>query len=201
MDDLATGIPDRMDRRDDLVRTFTPVRLRHHDSVSRLHAGDTTGVRRDTRSLLFAVGTLFVGIAVLLVVFIVAIPSLSRSGRVESRIGPGVFDAGPADQRAAAIADGGPLLFSDVATGQLDIWLQHVGQDPGSGWVAFAARRDGTSRDCTTRWDPYTATFTDPCDGTEIPPDGSGLTHYRVEVDADGYIAIDFKTEPDENRD
>lgn len=168
-----------------------------HDSESRLHAGDTTGVKRDTRSLLIAVGTLFAGITVLLVTFILALPSLSGSGKVESRIGAGVFDAGPADQRAATIARGGPLLFSDVAAGQLDIWLQHTGDDPDSGWVAFAARRQDASRECTLRWDPDSSVFTDPCDGTEISPDGEGMTHYAVEVNEDGYLVIDFKTSPD----
>ena len=55
---------------------------------------------------------------------------------------------------SAEIAEGGPVLFSDVAGGSRDIILQHLGTDPDSGWLAFEARRAGQDRRCFFEWRP-----------------------------------------------
>src|SRR5690606_1440144 len=102
------------------------------------------------------------------------------------------FDAGPAESRARAVEQDGPILFADAGGGSRDIYLQHVGDDPRAGWLAFDARKPGASRACTLEWAAGADRFVDPCDGTPGPPDGGGLIHYEVEVTEDGNVIVDF---------
>lgn len=146
---------------------------------------------------MFAVGVLVLGIALVLVVFVLAVPSLTRSGKLEVHLGADTFDAGPAGQRAAAIAVGGPILLPDVASGQRDIWLQHGGEAETEGWSAFDARKPGSSRDCTLRWEGARSAFTDPCDGSVVPADGTGLVHYAVSITDDGRLIVDLRSTND----
>jgi hypothetical protein len=64
----------------------------------------------------------------------------------------------------------------------------------------FDARRPGTGRECTLRWQPGTdsgeGSFVDPCDGTIVPADGGGLPHYDVEVNDDGTLIVDLVMRP-----
>lgn len=148
--------------------------------------------RRNPRSMVLAVAGIVLGIALVLVLFVVAIPSLTESGKVEVKLGPDTFDAGPAPARAASIRKDGPLLFSDVASGQRDIFIQHLGDDDNTGWQAFDARRPGTDRACTLRWNADSSVFDDPCDGSTVPADGEGLVHYPAEVTKDGNVVVDL---------
>jgi len=147
---------------------------------------------RSPRSMVLAVAGMVAGIILVLVVFVVAIPSLTESGKVEVKLGPDTFDAGQADQRAPSIERDGPLLFSDVASGQRDVYVQHLGDDVATGWLAFDARRAGTDRSCTLHWNRDTSVFNDPCDGSTVPADGEGLVHYPVEVTKDGNVVVDL---------
>lgn len=135
------------------------------------------------------------GIIAVVALFVVAIPSLTESNRIEVRLGDDVFVAGNAAARSAAIAADGPILLADVASGDRDVYLQHLGDDPNEGWLVFDARRPGTSRDCTLVWGD--GQFTDPCDDTVVPADGSGLPAYNVSVDDDGRVVIDLVMRPD----
>ena len=137
---------------------------------------------RNPRTVALGLMGVVVGIVLLLVVFVYAIPSLTESGDVKVKLGTDTFDAGLSDKRAETIRRGGPLLFSDVASGQNDIYLQHLGDDDATGWLAFDARRPGTTRDCTLKWDGDAGQFTDPCDGTVVAADGTGLKQYQVVV-------------------
>jgi hypothetical protein len=141
-----------------------------------------------------AVAGLVVGIVLVLVVFILAIPNLTESGQVEVQLGPESYDAGPAAERADEIADRGPILLPDVASNDRDIYLQHVGDDPNSGWFVFDAREADASRDCTLEWRGAARTFYDPCDGSSIGETGDGLTQYTVEVTDAGRVVITFRT-------
>lgn len=127
--------------------------------------------------------------------FLFALPSLNESGKVEVKLGADTFDAGNKDLRAASIAADGPILFSDVASGQRDIYLQHTGDSPDRGWLAFDARKAGQGRDCTLRWQSGERVFTDPCDGTVVPADGTGLVQYPVTVTEAGNVVIDLNAE------
>ena len=147
---------------------------------------------RSTRTVVIGVAGLVLGLVLLVVVFVFAVPSLSESGKVQVKLGSDRFDAGLATKRADAIRRDGPILFSDVASGQHDIFLQHLGDDDKTGWSAFDARRAGQSRDCTLKWDSQDNQFNDPCDGSTVPADGAGLQHYKVVVTDVGTVVINL---------
>jgi hypothetical protein len=147
---------------------------------------------RNPRTLVLALAGVVVGIVLLLVVFVFAIPSLTESGSVKVKLGTDTFDAGLTTKRADAIRRDGPILFSDVASGQNDIFLQHLGDDDATGWLAFDARRTGTTRDCTLHWSSDAGQFVDPCDDTIGPADGEGLKQYQVVVTEAGTVVINL---------
>lgn len=155
--------------------------------------------KRTSRSVVLAVAGIVVGIVLVLGLFVVAIPSLTESGKVEVKLGSDTYDAGSASARSRNIADGGPLLFSDVSSGKRDIYLQHIGDDISKGWYAFDARRAGQPRDCTLSWQPAESNFRDPCDGTIVPADGTGVSAYAVTITDKGKVIVDLRGEnPDE---
>jgi hypothetical protein len=148
--------------------------------------------RRTSRSVVLAVAGVAVGIILVLGLFVVAIPSLTESGTIEVQLGSDTYDAGGAASRSENIRDGGPLLFSDVSSGNRDIYLQHIGDDIESGWFAFDARRVGQSRNCTLEWRPAESNFRDPCDGTVVAADGAGQPSYPVTITDRGKVVIDL---------
>lgn len=147
---------------------------------------------RTPRSIILAVAGVALGLILVLVLFIFAIPSLTESGKVEVKLGSDTYDAGSTSSLARSIDSAGPLLLPDVSGGKRDVYLQHLGDDETAGWYAFDARRTGQSRDCSLRWRPDTADFADPCDGTIVPSDGAGLLAYRVTVSDNGRVVVDF---------
>lgn len=149
--------------------------------------------KRTSRSVVLAVAGIAIGITLVLVLFVVAIPSLTESGKVEVKLGSDTYDAGSASARARNIADGGPLLFSDVSSGNRDIYLQHIGDDEKTGWSAFDARRPGQGRNCTLTWQPSLSNFRDPCDGTIVEADGTGLLSYPVTITDKGKVIVDLR--------
>lgn len=153
--------------------------------------------KRTSRSIVLGVAGVVVGVALVLLLFVVAIPSLTESGKVQVKLGSDTYDAGSASARARNIADGGPLLFSDVSSGKRDIWLQHTGDDDATGWSAFDARRPGQGRSCTLEWRSGSQDFRDPCDGTIVPADGDGLLSYPVTITDKGKVVIDLNPDRD----
>lgn len=145
---------------------------------------------RSGRSLVLGVTGLVVGLIAVLALFIFAIPTLTEQERIEVRLGDDVFVAGSADRLAEAIREDGPIPFADVAGGDRDVYLQHLGDEPTEGWFVFDARRSGQPRDCTLEWTGEH--FEDPCDGTEVSADGEGLEQYLVEVTEDEEVVIDL---------
>jgi len=107
-------------------------------------------------------------------------------------LGDATFNDLDADSTAGTIDEIGPLLFSDVAGGDDDIIVQHLGDDPDEGWLAFAARAPGADRDCFVEWQPDDEQFEDTCTGDTYPPDGEGLTQYEAIVE-DGRVVIDLQ--------
>ena len=116
---------------------------------------------------------------------------LASRGDVKLQGDP-VFDAGRTDSQAPAIARDGPILLGDVAGGDRDVYLQHLGTDEDRGWVAFDTRPPGASRDCAVRWVPDDEAFEDPCSGDRYPASGEGLRQYPVTVD-DGRLRVDLR--------
>ncbi len=118
---------------------------------------------------------------------------LADSGGVDVQLGSDVFEAGEAERIADEIADRGPILYSDVAGGSRDLYLVHVGDDPTTGWSAFAAQRPGAPRECFLEWDAEEEVFVDNCDGTTIARTGEGLTPYPVHLeDDDSRVVVDL---------
>lgn len=123
------------------------------------------------------------GIAVVaaIVIGVIAIELGTRSNTLV--LGDTNFGSIYAVNMADEIEENGPILWPDIASGSRDIWLQHLGDDPGAGWIAFDARPPGTSRDCAVQWSITDRTFTDPCAGTTYPSDGDGLPPIPVYID------------------
>lgn len=110
------------------------------------------------------------------------------------------FSAGEAGSLAEVIESEGPLPLSDVASGDRDIILQHVGDDDTTGWRAFAARPPTVGRHCVATWLADRQEFelqsqdpdvTDPCPAEIYPADGEGLTQLPVVIQ-DGIVTIDI---------
>lgn len=150
------------------------------------------GARPDLRSVIM------VGLAGVVVALglLGAVLLLTRGGTdVEIRLGDRDFRDMETGRISAEIADRGPILFGDVADGSLDIILQHVGDDPESGWLAFEARRPGQSRDCFFEWREEHADFVNTCDPDDtVDAAGSGLRHFGVAV-VDGDVRVDISPE------
>lgn len=150
--------------------------------------------RRSTRSLILGITGLVVGLVLVIVLFVLAIPTLTEQDRIEVRLGDDVFVAGNAGRLSAQVAADGPVLLPDVANGARDVYLQHVGDDPATGWLVFDARRPGTDRQCTLTW--VGNGFEDPCDGSSVPADGGDLRAYDVSVNDDGDVVVDLVMRP-----
>ena len=122
-----------------------------------------------------------------------AVLLLTRTGTdVEIRLGDRDFRDMEIGRISAEIDDRGPILFGDVADGSLDIILQHLGDDPETGWFAFEARRAGQSRDCFFRWRPEQADFVNTCDPDDIvDATGTGVRQFEVAV-VDGDVRVDI---------
>jgi len=80
---------------------------------------------------------------------------LARSSdSVIFQMGDTQFDAGFIGRQSAEITSGGPILYPDAgSSGERDIYVQHIGDDPEVGWLAFSARRTGDPRQCSVLWD------------------------------------------------
>ncbi len=127
----------------------------------------------------------------------------NSSDTVELNLGDRFFDAGFIGRQSEEIAARGPLLYSDVGGGQRDLFIQHIGDDPEVGWLAFSARRVGDPRDCSAVWDPERRVFdlvssTDRvCDQVTFSELGCGLFRYPVEV-IDGKVTVFLNEDFDE---
>ncbi len=99
------------------------------------------------------------------------------------------------DRLSDDIADVGPLLFGDLVGRDRDIYLQHIGDDPTTGWYAFAARTIDSPRDCFATWEAAEQHFTDSCSDTVYDETGDGLPHYPVSVSDDGQLSIDINAD------
>ena len=113
----------------------------------------------------------------------------------EAPIGDEAFEVGDYERLLARIQrDGAPLLFPDLLVGgDLDIYVNHVGPGPQEGWLAFAARRPGSDRSCTLRWERDATRFVDPCTGQAYGPDGAGLPAFPTEITESGDLVVHLR--------
>ena len=82
--------------------------------------------------------------------------------------------------------------------------VNHVGDDPETGWVAVLAIAPGTDS-CIVDWDNDDGLFRD-CEGETYPPDGEGLDQFATRVEDDTlYIDLgrgrDDEQAPDDTTD
>ena len=139
------------------------------------------------------------GVAAGLVLVAVMVWLAGPSGQVEVRLGDRDFRELDAARISAEIAERGPVLFSDVAGGSRDIILQHLGDDPESGWLAFEARRAGQDRRCFFEWRSEGGEavegggqFVNSCDHDDVvDARGTGLVQFPVTV-VDGDVRVDI---------
>lgn len=116
----------------------------------------------------------------------------ARSGRARSHLGASVFRIGNAKTYAGVVDRHGPQLFADLRGGNLDLYIEHLGDDR---WAAFEAHVPSEDHvRCQLRWHADSREFTDPCTGRTFRPDGAGLPHFRVIVTARGTLEIDLST-------
>lgn len=144
------------------------------------------------RQLVFLFVATILGI-VAMVFLVTRTADLAQSGDVQLNIGDQVFAPGNVDRLADDIErQNTPLLFADPAGGDRDIFLQHIGDEPTTGWFAFAVRPPEAPRDCFIQWQAADALFTYTCDDRTFPADGEGLFQYPVVVASNGEITIDL---------
>lgn len=148
--------------------------------------------RRTNRNEVRAIAMVAAALVLILGGLVAFVTFLSARGDVEIRLGDDRFNAGNALDIAEAVAEQGPILFSDPSGGRRDIMINHLSDDPLQGWVAFDARLPGDDRNCQVRWRPEAGSFAYNCDpALTFPPDGEGLTSYPVSV-VDGRIIVDI---------
>lgn len=120
-----------------------------------------------------------------------AVVSLAGSDRIEVKLGDDDFNAGDAVALADEIAERGPVPWAPLSRNR-SIWINHIGDDPVTGWFAFDVQSPGASNDCVVDWDPEQRLFADNCDATLVyPATGDGLTQFAVWVDDDGNLIVD----------
>jgi len=145
----------------------------------------------DARSA-FVVGVTGVVIALVVGAFMLY---LSSRDDIQVRLGDDTFRDLDAESSAEEIAARGPLTFLDLAGGNRDIFVQHLGDDPATGWVAFDVRPAGEARECALVWQPDEQHFVDngECSAVLVfPADGEGLPQYPATVDDGGNVVIDL---------
>ncbi len=146
----------------------------------------------------------FTGVMIALVLGVGVIWLAGSGGDVEVQLGDTDFDAGQIWRISEEINDRGPILYSDVAGRSRDIILQHLGADPETGWLAFAARPLGEPRDCFFQWVPDDDRFdliagTDEAECGEVTMDAEGnlstgdmILSYPISIDAKNNVRVDI---------
>ena len=118
---------------------------------------------------------------------------LAGSGGVDVRLGDDVFVAGQVDRLAAAVERDGPIAIPDASPRrERDLYLQHLGESPEVGWLAFSAQAPGAERRCLLQWLPVEEGFVDPCSSQRYPADGEGLVQYPTMVE-EGRLTVDLR--------
>ncbi len=112
------------------------------------------------------------------------------------QLGDQTFKAGRAETLSDRIAETGPRLYADVSGRKdRDLILQHLGDDPDTGWYAFLAAPIDKPRDCTWEWQADERLFRAKCDPDLVAPaDGDGLPQFEVTV-VDGQVDVDLNAD------
>ena len=136
-----------------------------------------------------AVAAVAIGLIAVVAVFVALAAS---RGDVEINLGDDRFNAGRTKRLADAIEEGGglPFLYQDLVGNDRHLFVQHLGDDPDKGWVAFGAF-DPDDPACVVEIDRDEEVLRNECDGSQTYPlSGEGLRQYPVEVEG-GRIYVD----------
>jgi hypothetical protein len=137
---------------------------------------------------------LVAGVSVVLLLglaFLVA--AAANRGDVDINLGDDRFNAGQVENIARRIAadDGLPALYPDLVGGDRPLFVQHLGDDPETGWSAFGAFVP-EDPECQIEIDRDRKVLVDACDETSTYPlGGKGLRFYPVTVE-DGRLYVDI---------
>lgn len=133
-------------------------------------------------------------VALVLIALVTVLVALAASrGDVEINLGDERFNAGDTGRIAERIAeDGGlPALYADLVNGDRPVFVQHTGDDPDEGWVAFGAF-DPDRPTCLVEIDQDAMLLVNACDpDLTYPLDGEGLRSYPITVE-DGDVIVDI---------
>jgi hypothetical protein len=108
---------------------------------------------------------------------------------VDVNLGDDEFQIHALEARAESVTERGPLFFNDPTGGNRPLVVNHLGDEPEEGWVAFLAIAPD-SEACVVSWDEDDEVIRD-CEGTTYPADGEGLEQFPTRVE-DGTLYIDL---------
>ncbi len=133
-------------------------------------------------------------VAIVLIGVVAVFVALAASrGDVEINLGDDRFELGRAEDIVDTLdeGDGLPLLFQDLVGRERHIYVQHTGEDPDEGWVAFGAF-DPDDPSCAVEIDREARTLVNACDrSVTYELDGEGLRFYPTTVE-DGAVVVDI---------
>jgi hypothetical protein len=147
-----------------------------------------------------------IGVLALLGLFTWAMAAYISGGEVtetSERLAPRTIELGRVENRAADVADDGPLLFPGLNTtrGERSIVLDHEGTDPTTGWIVYYAHPADRPMSCAIEQVIGTDRFID-CEGrdlhvTDLAPPDEGVRpvvfdRERLELDLSGITTPDL---------
>lgn len=137
------------------------------------------------RAVVYSVVSIGLGVGL-----VFAVVSLAGSDQIEVKLGDDDFNAGDAENLADEIDERGPVPWAPLSRGR-SIWINHIGDNPETGWFAFDVQSPGATGDCVVDWNAERRLFVDTCDPTLVySATGEGLTQFGVWVD-NGDLIVD----------
>jgi hypothetical protein len=133
-----------------------------------------------SRATLWILGGIFaVVVAICVAGAVLALSADSED--VDVNLGTDEFEIPQVEARAELVAEEGALRFADPTGGSRPLIVNHVGDDPETGWVAVLAIAPGTDS-CIVDWDADDGLFRD-CEGETYPAGGEGLDQFPTRVE------------------
>jgi len=127
-----------------------------------------------------------------------AIIQLAQQGSIESNLGDNELIVGEYLSLSQRIMEQGPIPYQSQASGSPSIYLQHLGDDPRRGWLAFDTAWPDS--DCILNWNAQAGLFeptdTEPCAGVGlVEANGEGLRQHSVRINSEGRVVVQFASE------
>jgi hypothetical protein len=138
-----------------------------------------------------AVVATVVAVAMAAVLGVLTLRFASRNPE-KANLGSSVFRF-DARRLAQEVHEDGPFLLQDPLNRKREVYMQHLGDDPESGWLTIRAYASRVAVECLLRWDRAGQRFVDPCTNQTYPSNGEGLTTYPTRVLA-GKVNVDLRT-------